>query len=88
MRQLIDDPILPRHPLWDKFIDQLCGPECCNFRNDRWTCFGDLRFSEAILDRFGLSETSLQVSLAYFRDHGGFCDCEVVFNVDGAWRHG
>jgi Protein of unknown function (DUF2695) len=31
----------------------------------------------------GLSEVAIEVCMAYFEDHGGYCDCEVVFNVAG-----
>jgi len=75
-------PILPRHPRWGEFIDRLAGPEACNFHGDRWTCFGDLRFSVNILREMGVDNPSIEVAIAYFNDHGGFCDCEVIFNVE------
>jgi hypothetical protein len=25
---------------------------------------------------------NVEVSLAYFEDHGGYCDCEILLNVD------
>jgi hypothetical protein len=34
-----------------------------------------------ILQRMGLDEPAIEVSVAYFRDHGGYCDCEVLLNV-------
>jgi hypothetical protein len=83
MPTLSAEPILPRHRRWDEFIERLCGPEGCNFTETSWTCFGgnDLRFSRGILARMDLSERAIEVCLAYFADHGGYCDCEVVFNV-------
>jgi len=75
-------PLLPRHPRWDEFIERLAGPNACNFQTDRWTCFGDMQFTTRILREMGLDEPSINVSTAYFRDHGGYCDCEVIFNVD------
>ena len=75
-------PLLPHDPRWDEFIDRLAGPDACNFRTDRWTCFGDMRFTERILREMGLDEPSIDVSTAYFKRHGGYCDCEVIFNVD------
>jgi hypothetical protein len=30
----------------------------------------------------GLSREAVAASLAYFDEHGGYCDCEAVFNVD------
>ncbi len=81
------EPILPHHPRWEEFIDRLSGPEGCNFTGTKWTCFGgeDKRFSRRILADMGLPEDAIAVSLAYFEDHGGHCDCEVVFNVGGRW---
>jgi Protein of unknown function (DUF2695) len=29
----------------------------------------------------GPSERATEISLAYFEDHGGYCDCEVVLNL-------
>ncbi|HEY7199626.1 MAG TPA: DUF2695 domain-containing protein [Candidatus Dormibacteraeota bacterium] len=75
-------PILPRHPRWNEFIERLSGPEGCNFRDTRWTCHGtEKRFCREILTRMGLSDRAIAISLAYFEDHGGYCDCEVVLNV-------
>ena len=45
-----------------------------------------MRFAERILRYMGLDDQSVDLSLAYFRDHGGYCDCEVIFNVGAAWR--
>jgi Protein of unknown function (DUF2695) len=74
-------PILPRHARWNEFLERLASPEACNFHNDQWTCFGDMRFTQRILRDMGLDEYSIEVSTTYFKDHGGYCDCEVVFNV-------
>jgi hypothetical protein len=76
-------PILPSHHRWEEFLDRLAGPEGCNFGETSWTCFGgvDKRFSRRILAAMGFSEQAIEASLAYFEQHGGYCDCEVVFNV-------
>jgi len=83
MTTLSPVPILPRHPRWEEFLDRLRGPEGCNFKTT-WTCFGgtDKRFSRRILADMGLSEHAIETSLAYFEDQGGYCDCEVVMNLD------
>ena len=75
-------PLLPGHPSWGEFIERLAGPEACNFRTDGWTCFGDLRFTTRILREMGLDEPSIDASAACFKGRGGYCDCEVIFNVD------
>lgn len=79
----MSEPILPAHPRWEEFLERLRGPEGCNFTETSWTCFGgtDKRFSRRILGRMGLSEQAIAASLAYFEDHGGCCDCEVVSDV-------
>jgi len=76
------EPLLPRHLRWKKFLERLAGPDACNFQTDSWTCFGDLRFSTRILREMGLDKQSIDVTTAYFKNHSGYCDCEVIFNVD------
>ena len=72
----------PRHPRWTEFIDRLAGPDGCNFKAETWTCFGDTRLTERILAGMGWEPAAIAASLRYFRSRGGYCDCEVVFNVD------
>jgi hypothetical protein len=72
---------LPRHALWNEFLERLAGPEACAFHNDNWTCFGDMRFTRRLLRDMGMSQQSIEVSVAYLENHGGYCDCEVVFNL-------
>jgi hypothetical protein len=73
--------MLPRHRRWNRFVDRLVGAEGCDVQPAHWTCFGDLRFTKKILEDMGLDEASIQVSITYFKDHGGYCDCEVLLNV-------
>ena len=74
--------LLPRDPRWGEFIERLAGPDACNFHADCWTCFGDLRFSTRILREMGLNDGSIDATTAYFKRHSGYCDCEVILNVD------
>lgn len=74
----------PLHPSWLGFVDQLTA--ACDFRyvgpgpeNIRWNCDHDLRRARKLLESYGVDVLG---SLQYFRLHGGFCDCEVLFNVD------
>ena len=76
----------PEHPRWREFLKRLEGPEGCNFRLEgedfHWNCNGqdDRPYSRAILaDMGGLDVGD---TLSYFDQHGGHCDCEVVFNVE------
>ncbi len=77
--------LLPRHHRWEKFIERLAGPEACNFQTDGWTCFGDLRFTTILL-AMGLDDPSIDPFTACFKDRGGYCDCEVIFNMDHPCR--
>jgi len=79
----------PDHPLWDKFYDRLAGPEGCNFVEDatvsggfRWMCTGgiDRPYARAILATY--PDIDVEESLEYFSEHGGYCDCEILFNVE------
>ncbi len=62
-----------------KYIDRKC-----NFHEDKkgkttWTCHGDLRFAEAWCKRNKMDFLRVKHILNFF---GGFCDCEILFNVD------
>jgi hypothetical protein len=77
----------PDHPLWTSFLEQLEGPEGCDFRDDEagnltWTCDGSIErpLTCAILQ--SIPDIDVTASLEYFNAHGSFCDCEIVFNVD------
>lgn len=81
----------PAHPRWSEFYDQL--EELLS----RWGCSGDgtqldgktgavapqsrptLCMSRRLLIEMGCN---VEASLAFFRDNGGFCDCEVLLNVE------
>lgn len=78
----------PTHAMWDQFCETLEGPAGCNFHNGpkgmQWTCTsrGDRKLSKAILKDMG---ADVAKSLKYFDEHGGHCDCEILFNVkDGS----
>lgn len=81
----------PSHPEWRGFCEMLEGPQCCNFHKDddgeiRWTCGGghDQSFARRILEN--ISDINVDLSLKYFTDHGGHCDCEILMNIDAAYR--
>ncbi|TME99640.1 MAG: DUF2695 domain-containing protein [Chloroflexi bacterium] len=76
------DRYCPAIPAGVSSSNDLPVPEACNFRTDGWTCFGDLRFTTRILREMGLDEPSIDTSAACFKGRGGYCDCEVIFNVD------
>jgi hypothetical protein len=45
-------------------------------------CDHDLRGCRSILQRMGLSRLEIALVLSYLPLQGGYCDCEVVYNVD------
>ena len=81
----------PEHPRWYGFARRLEGPNGCNFtqtdpndpRSIRWTCDSspERTKTRAILAAMGFSPAFIDRSLSYFDEHGGHCDCEVLFNV-------
>ena len=80
------DVMTPDHPRWEEFCERLEGPEGCNFRRKRdgnttWRCAGgtDKRHARRILTSMGMD---VEESLDYFEANGGYCDCEILFNVD------
>ena len=81
------DVMTTDHLRWREFMDRLEGPEGCNFRvvegKTVWNCATQgtdvHKHSRAILESMGCD---VEASLDYFRGHGGYCDCEVIFNVD------
>lgn len=85
----------PEHADWQEFIKQLEGPEGCNFRKHKadgrtiWDCSGASgvtsighEHSRRILTAMGLTQAEIAESLEYFQEHGGYCDCEVLLNVN------
>jgi len=65
-----------------KYLDKKC-----NFHEKKkgdphsltWVCFNDLRFTEQFCKKNKLDFIRVKYILEFF---GGFCDCEVLFNVD------
>ena len=79
--------LTPADPRWREFIRRLEGPEGCDFRKGEygeysWRCAGgrDQSLSRAILTDMG--GIDVEGTLGYFDQHGGYCDCEVVFYVN------
>jgi len=78
----------PAHPQWTEFCNRLAGPGAYNFRGRgekiRFTCGGgdDKTFARTILAEMGFGKWRINASCDYFEEHGGFCDCEILFNVE------
>jgi hypothetical protein len=81
----------PDHLRWQEFYDRLEGPEGCNFREKvpgdpttvKWDCTSknDHTSARKILAAMGFTQDQVDSSCEYFNSCGGFCDCEILFNV-------
>lgn len=77
----------PDHPEWKQFVNLLSGPEGCNFRKAdngemTWDCDGlTLQHAGEILKKY-FPDIDIVDTVVYFEANGGYCDCEVLFNVD------
>jgi len=79
------------HPRWREFYQLLEGPEGCNFQEKvpgdcesvTWKCAGgkDKSLARAILAKH-FPDVDIEKSFEYFEEHGGYCDCEILFNVN------
>lgn len=81
----------PASDRWDEFYDRMEGPEGCDFRKDEagkitWRCEGgrDKSYAEAILKAMGGFDVA--ASCAFFEEMGGYCDCEILFNVEDRFK--
>ena len=65
----------PKHPQWRVFCEELARAI------RRYGCDGGTsqRQAEKILPKYGIN---IDESLAYFNEHGGYCDCEILLNVN------
>lgn len=76
----------PTNPRWDEFTEKLGGEDGCNFREKDgktiWTCNGekDRPFARKILTEMG--DIDIDATMEFFNKHGGYCDCEILFNVE------
>jgi len=87
MKKEIMTPINKR---WEKFAEMLEGKEGCDFKERiegkpetiTFKCSGgkDRPFATAILEKMG--NIDIPETMKFFDAHGGYCDCEILFNVD------
>jgi len=76
---------------WAEFFNRLKGSEGCHFRlldeNKKdswaWKCGGgtDQSLAKEILQHMGLGERAITSTLTPCQKLGGYCDCEIMFNV-------
>jgi len=82
----------PNHPNWEEFCERLDGPEGCDFglldpdddESLTWDCSAktDKPHARRILREMGFSPADIEASCAFFEQHGEYCDCEILFNVE------
>jgi Protein of unknown function (DUF2695) len=46
----------------------------------KWSCQHGHCQAERIMAEMG--GIDIKASIAYFEEHGGYCDCEILYNVD------
>jgi len=85
----------PRQTMTEAEFEALCvwleSPAGCNFRQEipgesgsfTWTCDGTLKLTRHWLGVHGINEAAIIPEL---EERGGYCDCEVLFNVADASR--
>jgi hypothetical protein len=65
-------------PRWQQFCVSLARAVSPN------TCQHDYREAEKILKEMG--SIDVEASIDYFENNGGYCDCEILLNVDREWQ--
>jgi Protein of unknown function (DUF2695) len=77
--------LTPASPRWSLFVRLLGDTITDGLPKGTWRCGNDgsgskHRYAEAVLTELG--GIDIDGTLALFRRHGGYCDCEILFNVD------
>lgn len=74
-----------------EFFKRLEGKEGCNFRKTKkhgivWTCGGgnEKSFAKKILTAMKITGRTQEEFLELCDKHGGYCDCEILFNAGKA----
>jgi hypothetical protein len=76
---------------FDALCEWLGGPEGCNFQSQipgdigsiTWTCDGTLKLTRHWMRAHEIDEAA---NIPELEERGGYCDCEVLFNVTDAPR--
>ena len=78
--------LTPASPRWSLFVRLLGNTLTEGLPANTWRCGNDgsggseHRYTEAVLAELG--GIDIEGTLEFFRQHGGYCDCEILFNVD------
>jgi hypothetical protein len=87
--QMSLEVMTPQNPRWELFADALY--RMMEWNEHTWKCDGDKghnpehpehvhRYAKTVMGLMG--GIDIEKSLAFFEEHGGYCDCEILFNVD------
>jgi hypothetical protein len=68
---------------FEELDDRLCPEDQLKARE---RCAGNYAISEAILGSLGRDDEELSDIFGVLRAQGGFCDCEILYNVSGSNR--
>jgi len=82
----------PRHPKWQRFIKKLKGPGYCDFRGSgkdfRFNCDASRTCPKVrkALHALGANKQEIEQSIGFFAAMSGFCDCEIIWNVEAIFE--
>lgn len=71
------EAMTPSNPRWEEFTENLnrkVGEKGCKAGRDK-------TLATEVLKGMGFHNALLDASLVYFESHGGFCDCEIIYNI-------
>jgi hypothetical protein len=71
--------LTPESPRWEQFTDMLLGSGCDGDAGDHVH-----RHAKAVMAAMG--GIDIEATLAFFEDHGGYCDCEILLNVEARFE--
>jgi hypothetical protein len=63
----------PESPRWEEFVSML--------REDTYLEDCDCTHRHALRIMASMGRVDVDKSIAFFKSHGGFCDCEILYNV-------
>ena len=64
-----------------RLLDEALQPESTPDGGFTWTCRHDYNAARRILDQLGLPTARVAAFLKLCAANGGYCDCEIMFNV-------
>lgn len=73
--------LTPDSPRWDEFANALSAIGRCDGDGTGESNPGLVhRYAKVVMTNMG--NVDIAGSLAFFKEHGGYCDCEILLNVD------